>query len=161
MQQSNVDNCYWALDALKTVVKREGLGSDNNSNNNNSSHYNNLDSNNTNDSAEQSHSNNISQEEKDLLTFDHSRCSDCSYGYSMATDCISHLAALQKQALDANKRLQSLVEMRERMNEVADAMRVSEMVPNVPQANNNNNSSSNASNSANNNSSQNEEHSNS
>jgi hypothetical protein len=44
----------------------------------------------------------------------------------MAGDCISHLAALQKQALDANKRLQALVEMRERMFEASEAMRASE-----------------------------------
>jgi hypothetical protein len=61
----------------------------------------------------------------DLMTYDHARCADCSYGYSMAVDCINHLAALQKQALDANKRLQSLVEMRERMLEASDLMRAS------------------------------------
>jgi hypothetical protein len=116
LQQMNVDNCLWSLDALKTVVKREGLGgssSDPAINNSSSS---------SSGSAEAG----ADSEEKDMLTFDHSRCTDCAYGYSMAGDCISHLAALQKQALDANKRLQALVEIRERMNEVSDSMRASE-----------------------------------
>jgi hypothetical protein len=98
------------------VVKREGLGgssSDPAINNSSSS---------SSGSAEAG----ADSEEKDMLTFDHSRCTDCAYGYSMAGDCISHLAALQKQALDANKRLQALVEIRERMNEVSDSMRASE-----------------------------------
>jgi hypothetical protein len=54
------------------------------------------------------------------ITFDHSRCADCSYGYSITCDCTNHLAALQQQALDANQRLQALVEMREKMCEVAE-----------------------------------------
>lgn len=115
----NVDNCLWSLDALKTVVKREGLASGN-SNSANSS------SNNNSSSSSASEAVLDEGEDRDLLVFDHSRCTECAYGYSMAGDCISHLAALQKQALDANKRLQLLVEMRERMYEASEAMRASE-----------------------------------
>jgi hypothetical protein len=135
LQQMNVDNCLWSLDALKTVVKREGLGgnssdSGNNSNNNSSGHTHGS------GSAESG----ADADDKDFLTFDHSRCTDCAYGYSMAGDCISHLAALQKQALDANKRLQALVEIRERMNEVSDTLRASESVasPNTHSSSSNN-----------------------
>lgn len=44
----------------------------------------------------------------------------------MACDCLAHIEALQKQAQDANKRLQMLVEVRERMAEAADAMAISQ-----------------------------------
>ncbi len=56
------------------------------------------------------------------MTFDHSRCADCSYAYSITCDCTNHFAALQKQALEANQKLQSLVEIREKMSEVYDQM---------------------------------------
>jgi len=55
-------------------------------------------------------------------TFDHSRCQDCSYGYMKTCDCTNHLNALQKQSLDANDRLQQLVEMRERVFEEAEKL---------------------------------------
>jgi hypothetical protein len=56
------------------------------------------------------------------MTFDHSRCADCSYAYSITCDCTNHFAALQKQAMEANQKLQSLVEIREKMSEVYDQM---------------------------------------
>lgn len=56
------------------------------------------------------------------LTFDHGRCTDCSYGYLKTCDCTSHLNAIQKQSLDANDRLQQLVEMRERVFEEAEKL---------------------------------------
>lgn len=55
-------------------------------------------------------------------TFDHNSCVDCSYGYSITCECMSHLSTLQKQAQDANKRLQALVEIRERMVEAAETI---------------------------------------
>jgi PHP family Zn ribbon phosphoesterase len=58
----------------------------------------------------------------ELLSFDHNRCTDCAYSYAMACDCMSHLTALQKQVHDANKRLQSLVEIRERMREAYETV---------------------------------------
>lgn len=105
VQQSNLDNCLWSLDALKTVVKREGIATPNSPNGSSSYSY-------SNDPD--------GGQTEEQVTFDHSRCADCSYGYSMACDCMSHLAALQKQAQDANKRLQSLVEIRERMLETVE-----------------------------------------
>lgn len=56
------------------------------------------------------------------LTFDHGRCTDCSYGYMKTCDCTNHLNALQKQSVDANDRLQQLVEMRERVFEEAEKL---------------------------------------
>jgi len=56
------------------------------------------------------------------LTFDHARCTDCSYGYLKTCDCTNHLNALQKQSTDANDRLQQLVEMRERVFEEAEKL---------------------------------------
>jgi hypothetical protein len=90
IQQSNLDNCLWSLDAIKAAVKREGI----------------------------SHADDA--EEQVERTFDHARCTDCGYGYSMACDCMSHFQALQKQAQDANRRLLALVEVRERMLEAAE-----------------------------------------
>jgi hypothetical protein len=55
-------------------------------------------------------------------TFDHSRCQDCSFGYLKTCDCTNHLNALQKQSVDANDRLQQLVEMRERVFEEAEKL---------------------------------------
>ncbi len=107
IQQSNLDNCLWSLDALKNAVKREGIA---------------------NTAAATL---NEGEESTDRNSFDHGRCTDCSYGYSMACDCMSHLAALQKQAQDANKRLQSLVEIREKMFEAAEnlARSMNEEIP--------------------------------
>eukprot|EP01036_Dinobryon_divergens_P029170 gene29170-38234_t len=51
----------------------------------------------------------------DGMAFDHSRCSDCSYGYSITCDCTNHMITLQKQGQDANDRLRELVVMREKM----------------------------------------------
>jgi hypothetical protein len=83
------------MDALKAAIKREGINEENA-----------LDD----------------KLDPELLSFDHKRCADCSYGYAMACDCMSHLTALQKQVHDANKRLQSLVEIRERMREAFEAV---------------------------------------
>ena len=38
------------------------------------------------------------------MAFDHSRCSDCSYGYSITCDCTNHMVTLQKQGQEANDR---------------------------------------------------------
>lgn len=92
IQQSNLDNCLWSLDAIKSAVKREGVALDG------------------------------EDKDSDIQKFDHSRCTDCSIGYSMSCDCMSHFTALQKQAQDANQRLLSLVEIRERMSEAVDAL---------------------------------------
>lgn len=135
MQQMNVDNCLWSLDALKAVVKREGLGPS-------SSQPSTMPP-----LADVDNANNgevVVEEDREVVTFDHSRCADCAYGYSMAGDCISHLAALQKQAQDANKRLQMLVEMRERMMEASELMKIQLYggTANTSGNNTNNNSSS-------------------
>jgi len=53
------------------------------------------------------------------ISFDHSRCSDCSYGYSITSDCTNHMITLQKQGHEANNRLRELVVMREKMAEVS------------------------------------------
>ena len=96
----------WSLDAIKAAVKREGVAA--------------------------STASSESDDSQDRNSFDHSRCTDCSYGYSMACDCMSHLAALQKQAQDANRRLQMLVEVRERMLEAAETLSrtLNEDIPN-------------------------------
>jgi hypothetical protein len=57
--------------------------------------------------------------------FDHSRCADCSFAHAMTCDCTEKLKALQSQATEANKRLQMLVEVRERMKEVAETLEFS------------------------------------
>lgn len=49
--------------------------------------------------------------------FDHSRCTDCSCVHALTCDCTEHLSMLQTQSSEANKRLQMLVEVRERMRE--------------------------------------------
>ncbi len=97
----------WSLDAIKAAVKREGVANVTTEN----------------------------DEMQDRNSFDHSRCTDCSFGYSMACDCMSHLAALQKQAQDANRRLQMLVEVRERMLEAAESLSrtLNEELPNSPE----------------------------
>lgn len=92
VQQSNLDNCMWSQDAIRAAIKRDGV-------------------------SEKSEEDGIAE-----LTFDHSTCVDCSYGYSITCECMSHLSTLQKQAQDANKRLQALVEIRERMMEAAELM---------------------------------------
>lgn len=87
-QLANLDNCEKAMQLIDGIISRnKGLGIE--------------------DTKE------IEKEEK--YTYDHSRCADCSYGYSMTYDCTNHLAALRKQALEANTRLQSIVEIRERI----------------------------------------------
>ncbi len=60
--------------------------------------------------------------ESEPMFFDHSRCADCSYAYSITCDCTNHFSALQKQATDANQKLQALVEIREKMSEAYDQM---------------------------------------
>lgn len=97
VQQSNLDNCLWSLEAIRAAIKRDGVSRD--------------------------HDDDCSSAESaEPLTFDHSRCVDCSYGYSITCECMSHLSTLQKQAQDANKRLQALVEIRERMMEASELM---------------------------------------
>jgi len=54
-----------------------------------------------------------------MIEFDHSRCTDCSYGCTITGDCTNNLVALRHQAIEANNRLQSLVEIRERIGEIA------------------------------------------
>ncbi|RYG68750.1 hypothetical protein EON64_04470 [archaeon] len=93
VQQSNLDNCLWSLDAIRTAIRRDGIYDDPHS--------------------DHSVAN---------TPFDHFRCLDCSFGYSITCECMSHLSTLQKQAQDANKRLQALVEIRERMTEAAELM---------------------------------------
>ena len=100
MQQSHVDHCLSSLDALQQVVSRP--------NNNTPSH---------------GTGNGAVEEERESNSFEHTRCADCSYGYTMADDCLSHLAALQKQAIEANLRLHALVETRERMIDAMEAMK--------------------------------------
>jgi hypothetical protein len=96
VQQSNLENCLWSLEAIKAAIKRDGITE--------KSDYINL------------------PEDLAIMTFDHARCVDCSYGYAITCECMSHLSTLQKQAQDANKRLQALVEVRERMVEAAELL---------------------------------------
>ena len=42
----------------------------------------------------------INVSDNQIFTFDHSRCSDCSYGYIKACDCMSLLNALGKPCYD-------------------------------------------------------------
>jgi hypothetical protein len=87
------------MDALRTAMKREGFNEEGNGF----------------DETGQ-------KLDPELLSFDHQRCADCSYGYAMACDCMNHLTALQKQVHDANKRLQALVESRERLREAYEVV---------------------------------------
>lgn len=105
VQQSNLDNCLWSLDAIRSAVKRDGFS----------------------DKYFESSPNGTPQSPD--CTFDHSRCVDCSYGYSLTCECMSHMSTLQKQAQDANKRLQALVEMREKMVEAAELMNQQQLDP--------------------------------
>lgn len=75
-----------------------------------------------------------------IPSFDHDRCSDCSYAYSITYDCTNHLMALQKQALEANQRLQALVEMRERLAETSEELSMSFAAHSFVSSNGNNNS---------------------
>lgn len=89
---SNLDNCKSSRTKILTLLKRDGSSSA------------------------------VASEaaaEHGLEGFDHSRCTDCSIGFTITCDCTTHLAALQKQGQDANDMLQSLVEIREQMTEVA------------------------------------------
>lgn len=56
------------------------------------------------------------------ISFDHIRCTDCTLGHTISQDCANNLKALQQQALYATSRLQILVELRERMYEVAETL---------------------------------------
>jgi hypothetical protein len=59
------------------------------------------------------------------MTYDHERCVDCSIGYRISDECIKNLSSLQQQAAQVNARLQVLVELRERMSEVATSLDLS------------------------------------
>jgi hypothetical protein len=117
VQQSNIDNCTWSLESLRGATKRDGIPTV-------------LSRGSMGDPAapedvteaepvatSSSSAPVPSSSSTAAEVFDHSRCADCSYGYAMACDCMNHLTALQKQANDANTRLQLLVEARERMME--------------------------------------------
>lgn len=88
---ANLDNCQRSLEAIQEMQKRSGVAG-----------------------AE------AAEEAEALPSFDHSRCADCSYSYSITCDCTNHMAALQQQGVDANQRLQQLVEMREKLTEISD-----------------------------------------
>lgn len=98
-QMNNLDNSDRSLQAVSLLIRRGGIGEANGD----------LDG-------------GSNSEDCEPMTFDHSRCADCSYAYSITCDCTNHFAALQKQALEANEKLQALVEIREKMSEVYDQM---------------------------------------
>lgn len=71
-----------------------------------------------------------------MIEFDHCRCTDCSYGCTITSDCTNNLVALRQQAIEANTRLQSLVEIRERIGEIASEIELGDsagdLLPDVP-----------------------------
>jgi hypothetical protein len=98
-QMNNLDNSDRSLQAVILLIRRGGIGD-----------------------ISVDASEGITNDDCEQMTFDHSRCADCSYAYSITCDCTNHFAALQKQALEANQKLQALVEIREKMSEVYDQM---------------------------------------
>lgn len=55
--------------------------------------------------------------------YNHTHCSDCSCVYSMANECLMHLAASQHQAQECTLRLNKLVQdIKERLKEDADKL---------------------------------------
>ena len=64
--------------------------------------------------------NNSNQIDFDSLMFDHNRCGDCTYSHAITNDCVLNLITLQRQAILANSKLQSLVELREIMIETVE-----------------------------------------
>jgi hypothetical protein len=58
--------------------------------------------------------------------FDHEQCHDCSYVQSISRDCVTHLQNLTKQTVDASQRLLQLVELRERVRDSAEFLRLEE-----------------------------------
>lgn len=58
-----------------------------------------------------------------ISPYDHVHCSDCSCVYSMANECLMHLAASQHQAQECMLRLNKLVmDIKERLKEDADKL---------------------------------------
>lgn len=98
-QMNNLDNSDRSLQAVSFLIKRGGI-----------------------DSTGAGGGDPLTDADSEILTFDHSRCADCSYAYSITCDCTNHFAALQKQATEANQKLQCLVEIREKMSEAYDQM---------------------------------------
>lgn len=59
------------------------------------------------------------------IKFDHNRCSDCAIGFTIANDCVAALWRLHEQAIAINDRLSILVELRERITEIALSLDIS------------------------------------
>jgi hypothetical protein len=66
------------------------------------------------------------------ICFDHAHCSDCAVGHTIASDCFSALSSLHDQAVAANDRLSQLVELRERVSEIAASLDVAPNLENAP-----------------------------
>ena len=62
------------------------------------------------------------------ICFDHAYCSDCAVGHTIASDCFTALSSLHDQALAANDRLSRIVELRERVMEIATSL---DIAPNI------------------------------
>eukprot|EP00601_Ochromonadales_sp_CCMP2298_P016708 CAMPEP_0173239624 /NCGR_PEP_ID=MMETSP1142-20121109/13316_1 /TAXON_ID=483371 /ORGANISM="non described non described, Strain CCMP2298" /LENGTH=323 /DNA_ID=CAMNT_0014170659 /DNA_START=125 /DNA_END=1094 /DNA_ORIENTATION=+ len=91
-QLSHLDNCEHALRIASDIASRSGV------------------------TAQQLDLQNVpdSPGATEEGTWDHAQCGDCSYGYARTGDCTMHLGALHLQSLQANDRLQQLVQLRER-----------------------------------------------
>lgn len=59
------------------------------------------------------------EEIKDM-SYDHDRCTDCAYQSTLATHCYQNISALNDHAKETNDRLHEIVELREKMRELAE-----------------------------------------
>lgn len=124
-EQMNIESCKVSLQAIKTVVTREGWSSVADmapltidtleGTTGTTIKHTEAGSSSSGDGSEYARVNNPNLD-KVPYTFDHSRCRDCSYSRAITSDCTNHMATLQRQAAEANSRLMELVMMRERMS---------------------------------------------
>ena len=59
-------------------------------------------------------------EEDHEMSYDHDRCTDCGYQSILATHCCQNINALNEHAKETNDRLHEIVEIREKMRELAE-----------------------------------------
>lgn len=135
-QTNNLDNSDRSLAAVNSLIKRGGISSSGSNNSSSSSEVPSSSSSSASSAGQQvggqgsggegvgagAVAGGADGEDAEVVTFDHSRCQDCSYAYSITCDCTNHFAALNKQAVEANQKLQALVEIREKMSEAYEQM---------------------------------------
>ena len=71
-------------------------------------------------------------EEIKELTYDHDRCTDCSYQSTLAIHCYQNISALNEHARETNNRLHEIVELREKMRELLEFVNAKTAAENSP-----------------------------